>query len=196
VKVKQVFHSYSGIEDAYVGQFKFCPICKTPMAQQEKGGNHRPVCPSCGFVQYRNPFPGVVVLIDKDGYVLLGKRRGGYGEGKWGLPQGFIEFDEDFLTAAIREVKEETGLDVEILSVINVVSNLLSPSLQTLAITLLARVVAGELCPCDDLEILEWFPLAGPLPEMAFEADVHIIERCWRTKIVGLPVDPILSGGR
>ena len=140
-------------------------------------GQQRPACAKCGFVQFRNPIPGVVVLIERDGQVLLGKRAGGFGKGGWGLPQGYIEFDEDFLSAAIREVKEETGLDVEIRSIINVVSNLLSPGLQTLAIVLLAGVVAGELCAGDDLETLEWVPLAEPLPEMAFEADEQVIER-------------------
>jgi len=153
-------------------------------------GQQRPACAKCGFVQFRNPIPGVVVLIERDGQVLLGKRAGGFGKGGWGLPQGYIEFDEDFLSAAIREVKEETGLDVEIRSIINVVSNLLSPGLQTLAIVLLAGVVAGELCACDDLETLEWVPLAEPLPEMAFEADEQIIERYRQTKLEwGLPVD-------
>ena len=129
-------------------------------------------------------------MIEEDGYVLLGKRRGGFGTGKWGLPQGYIEFDEDFLTAAIREVKEETGLDVEIRSILNVVSNLLSPRLHTLAIVLLAGVAAGEPCACDDLESLEWFPLSGPLPDMAFEADEHIIARVRQIALdQGLPVD-------
>jgi ADP-ribose pyrophosphatase YjhB (NUDIX family) len=187
--VKQVFSSYSGKVDAHPKLFKYCPVCKTQLALKEIGGNHRPACPNCGFVQFRNPLPGVVVLIDKDGYILLGKRKGGYGEGKWGLPQGYIEFDENFLTAAIREVKEETGLDVEILSIINVVSNHLSPTLHTLAIVLLARVVSGELCACDDLETLEWVSLSGALPEMAFEADEHIITRYRKTDIVGLSVD-------
>ena len=94
-------------------------------------------------------------------------------------------------TAAIREVKEETGLDVEIRAVLNVVSNLLSPRLHTLTIVLLAGVVAGEPCARDDLETLEWVPLSGPLPEMAFEADEWIIERYQKTKLEeGLPVDP------
>jgi ADP-ribose pyrophosphatase YjhB (NUDIX family) len=131
-----------------------------------------------------------VVLIEKDGQVLLGRRSGSYGAKKWGLPQGFIEFDEDFLTAAIREVKEETGLDVGIRSIISVVSNFLSPRLHTLAIVLLARVVGGELCAADDLEDVAWFPLSGPLPEMAFEADAHICERYYRTQLEGAPVDP------
>jgi ADP-ribose pyrophosphatase YjhB (NUDIX family) len=189
--VKQVFSNYREQEDIDLGQYKYCPFCGTRLLLKEKGGKQRSACPDCGFVQFRNPVPGVVVVIEKDGYVLLGKRRGGFGEGKWGLPQGYIEFDEDFLTAAIREVKEETGLDVEIRSILNVVSNLLSPRLHTLTIVLLAGVEAGELCAGDDLETLEWIPLSGSLPEMAFEADEYIIRRCEKTKLEeGLPVDP------
>lgn len=191
MQVKQVFSAYDGKEDTHLEQFKYCPFCGTQLALKENEGKQRPMCPNCEFVQYRNPVPGVVVLIEKEGSVLLGKRRGGFGEGKWGLPQGYIEFDEDFLTAAIREVKEETGLDVEIRSILNVVSNLLSPRLHTLAIVLLAGVVAGELCAGDDLEILEWIPISEPLPEMAFEADEWIIERYHRSKYAeSLPVDP------
>ena len=132
-------------------------------------------------------------MIEEQGQVLLGKRSGSYGAGEWGLPMGFIEFEEDFLSAATREVKEETGLDIEIRSIISVVSNFLSPGLHTLAIVLLARVVGGEARAGDDLEALEWFPLEGPLPEMAFEADQHIIERYSKTRLEGAPVDPEYS---
>ena len=190
MQAKQVFSTYSAKEDGDLGQFKYCPLCGTQLELREKGGKQRPVCPNCRFVQFRNPSPGAVVLIEKDGQVLLGRRSGSYGGGKWGLPQGFVEFDEDFLTGAIREVKEETRLDVEIRSILSVVSNFLSPGLHTLAIVLLARVIGGELCAADDLEALEWFPLSGPLPEMAFEADAHICERYYRTQLAGAPVDP------
>jgi 8-oxo-dGTP diphosphatase len=191
MQVKQVFANSNETEDVDIGQFRYCPFCGTRLSLKVKGGRLRPACPGCGFVQYRNPIPGVVVVIERDGYVLLGKRGGDFSEGKWGLPQGYIEFDEDFLTAAIREVKEETGLDVEILSILNVVSNLLSPSLHTLAIILLAKVVAGEPCAGDDLETLEWFPFSGRLPEMAFEADEYIIRSVQKMKLEErLPVDP------
>lgn len=190
MQIKQVFSIYNRNEGGNPGYFKHCPLCGTLLQLEERGGRQRPVCPNCGFVQFRNPAPGVVVLVEKDGRVLLGKRRGGFGDGKWGLPQGYIEFDEDFLTAAVREVKEETGLDVEIRSILNVVSNLLSPRLHTIAIVLLAGVVAGELYAGDDLETLEWVPLSGPLPDMAFEADERIIERFHLTNLEeGLPVD-------
>jgi 8-oxo-dGTP diphosphatase len=176
-------------------QFKYCPFCGTELALQENGGRPRPACPNCGFVQFRNPVPGVVVLIEKEGIVLLGKRRGGYGAGMWGLPQGYIEYDEDFLTAAIREVKEETGLNVEIRAILNVVANLLSPGLHTLAIVLAAGVVGGQPRAGDDLETLQWVPLSGPLPELAFEADEWIIARYRKTGLEGtLPVDPDFAG--
>jgi 8-oxo-dGTP diphosphatase len=190
MQAKQVFSTYSRQEDGDLVHFEYCPSCGTRLALVEKGGRQRPTCPNCRFVQFRNPSPGVVVLIEKDGQVLLGRRSGSYGAGQWGLPMGFIEYDEDYLSAAIREVKEETGLDVEIRSILSVVSNFLSPRLHTLAIILLARVVDGELCAGDDLDVVEWFPLAGPLPEMAFEADAHICERTYRTQLEGAPVDP------
>jgi 8-oxo-dGTP diphosphatase len=190
MQAKQVFFTYSGQQDDSLGRFKYCPFCGTPLALKDKGGKQRPACPNCRFVQFRNPSPGAVVLIEQDGQVLLGRRCGSYGAGKWSLPMGFIEYNEDFLTAAIREVKEETGLDVEICSILSVVSNFLSPRLHTLAIVLQARVVGGELCAADDLEAVEWYSLAGPLPEMAFEADAHICERYYRTQLEGAPVDP------
>ena len=196
--MQQVFTAYGIGQGAnQPGHFVFCPLCGTRLALEQKGGRQRPACPKCGFVQYRNPVPGVVVVIEREGAVLLGKRRAGFGAGKWGLPQGYVEFDEDYLTAAIREVKEETGLDVEIRTILNVVSNLLSPELHTLGIVLLAGIVGGELRAGDDLEALQWVPLTGPLPEMAFEADEQVIERYLTTKLGGgLPVYPghVLGG--
>jgi ADP-ribose pyrophosphatase YjhB (NUDIX family) len=188
--MKQVFTAQGERQDGSPGRYEFCPFCGTELVPKKRGGQQRPVCPDCGFVQYRNPLPGVVAVIEQDGAVLLGRRKGGFGAGKWGLPQGYVEYDEDFLSAALREVKEETGLDVEIRAIINVVSNLLLPGLQTLGIVLRASVIGGDLRAGDDMEALDWFPLSGPLPEMAFEADTMIIERVRMKLEAELPVDP------
>jgi ADP-ribose pyrophosphatase YjhB (NUDIX family) len=191
MSVKQVFRVYESEEEDRGLWFSFCPRCSTRLAVRPIGGRQRPACSECGFVQFQNPVPGVVIVIEEDGQVLLGQRAGGFGRGKWGLPQGFIEFDEDFLTAAIREVQEETGLVVEIQAILNVVSNMLSPRLHTLAVVLQARVVHGEPRAGDDLKTLAWFPIAGPLPEMAFEADEFIIRRIQSAgQGERLPVDP------
>jgi ADP-ribose pyrophosphatase YjhB (NUDIX family) len=189
MEARQVFYTDRG-RKSEPDRFQFCPQCGAPLVLREKGGKQRPACTNCRFVHFENPLPGAVILIEQDGQVLLGRRSGKVGTGLWGLPMGYIEHDEDFLTAAIREVKEETGLDVEIRSLLSVVSNFLSPRLHTLAIVLLARVVGGQLEAGDDLDAVQWFPLSGPLPEMAFEADAHICERYYRTRLAGAPVDP------
>ena len=154
----------------------------------ENGLKSRPTCSSCGFVQHRNPAPTVSVLVVDGGRVLLGKRGGHPGKGTWSLPSGYIEYEEDFLTTAIREAKEETGLDVEVGSVINVVSSFVTPRFHFLGVYVAARVVGGELVAGDDLEAVEWFPVRGPLPEMGFEEDVRITE-LYVSGFEGIPVD-------
>ena len=72
MSIKQVFSTLNAQEKTHTGRFKCCPICGTQQLLKKKGGNHRPACPNCEFVQFRNPVPGVVVVIEKDGYVLLG----------------------------------------------------------------------------------------------------------------------------
>jgi ADP-ribose pyrophosphatase YjhB (NUDIX family) len=125
--------------------------------------------------------------------VLLGKRGGNPGKGTWSLPSGYIDYEEDFLATAIRETKEETGLNVEVCSIINVVSSFLSPGFHFLGIYVVARVVGGELKAGDDLETVEWFPITGPLPEMGFQEDASIIEM-YAKGFTGLPVDPNYAG--
>ncbi len=61
----------------------------------------------------KNVRVGVGVFIRKDGKVLMGKRKGSHGEGHWGLPGGHLEFNEEIVECAIREVKEETNLKVK-----------------------------------------------------------------------------------
>ena len=53
---------------------------------------------------------GVGVLVCRGHSVLLGLRRGSHGSGEWGPPGGHLEYGEDVVSCAIREVEEETGL--------------------------------------------------------------------------------------
>jgi 8-oxo-dGTP diphosphatase len=57
-----------------------------------------------------SPKVGVGVIVIRDGLVLLGKRRGSHGAGTWSAPGGALEFAEDIVDCAARELKEETGL--------------------------------------------------------------------------------------
>ncbi|MBI4085982.1 MAG: NUDIX domain-containing protein [Candidatus Liptonbacteria bacterium] len=64
----------------------------------------------------RYPGVGVAVIVLKEGKVLVGKRMSGTGNGTWCLPGGKLEFGESWEECARRELKEETGLEVENLS--------------------------------------------------------------------------------
>ena len=190
MKTKQIFEAYNRSAKRAIDTLKFCPRCGARCNLISCGRQSRLECQRCGFILYQNPSPGVVVLIVDDDRVLLGERaKDVFLGGKWSLPGGFIEFDEDFLSAAHREIAEETGLSIKIISIVSVVSNFLSPELHTMVIVLLAEKIGGTQRPGDDMVKLEWFPLSGPFPAMAFEADKHIIDRYHKTKMAGIPVD-------
>ena len=189
MRVKQIFAHYPQ-KDRVTSGFTHCPLCGTDLILAESGHRLRPTCPGCGFVQYRNPAPTVSILVVDDERVLLGKRGGNPGRGTWSLPSGYIEYEDNFLAAAVREMKEETGLDVELCSIINVVSSFVSPRFHFLGIYLAARIVGGQLAAGDDLEAVDWFPISGPLPEMGFQEDVEVIEMYAQKRFAGLPIDP------
>jgi ADP-ribose pyrophosphatase YjhB (NUDIX family) len=188
VPIKQVFAHYERGDPPEDG-FKYCPFCSTQLVLAESGHALRPICSNCGFVHYRNPAPTVSILVVDGDRVLLGKRGGDPGKGTWSLPSGYIDYEEDFLTTAIRETREETGLEVQVCSIINVVSSFVSPRFHFLGLYVVARVLGGELAAGDDLEAVEWFPVGGPLPEMGFQEDANVI-KLHSEEFVGLPVDP------
>jgi len=73
-------------------------------------------CSNCGYFvsQYRNPFPTVDIIIEtNNGIVLIERKNPPYG---WALPGGFVDYGESLESAAVREAKEETSLDVELIS--------------------------------------------------------------------------------
>ena len=72
----------------------------------------------------KQAFVGVGVVIICNGRILLEKRKNEPGKGKWSIPGGLVELGEEVEQTVIREVREETGLEVEKPEHIDVVSNL------------------------------------------------------------------------
>jgi len=69
-------------------------------------------CPACGTAipVYKNPVPTVDIIIEvKGGIVLIERKNSPHG---WALPGGFVDYGESYEHAAVREAKEETGLNV------------------------------------------------------------------------------------
>src|ERR1700730_4992246 len=87
--------------------YRFCPTYATPLTTAVPGGPMRPACPACGFVLFRTTVVGVVIVVQRNAAVLLGKRAGSYG-GQWFIPCGYVEWDEDVRLGAEREGQEDT----------------------------------------------------------------------------------------
>jgi ADP-ribose pyrophosphatase YjhB (NUDIX family) len=87
-----------------------------------------------------------------------------------------------------RRLKEETGIEVEIQSIVNVDSAFLTPDCHFLTIYLLASVIGGELCAGDDFGEAAWFPMDGPLPNMSFRQDAELIRTYAQGELLGVPV--------
>jgi ADP-ribose pyrophosphatase YjhB (NUDIX family) len=161
--------------------WRFCPRCGAAI----DAAGSRVECSSCGFVAYANPAPTACALcVDERGRLLLARRAHPPYEGRWDTPGGFVEEDEHPLDALRRELREETGLEVEPGRFLGVWMDQYSEDETgpwTLNLYWLARVLGGEPQAADDVSELRWF---GPdeLPsgeEVAFRNVVNVL-RAWR----------------
>ncbi|MBN2148147.1 MAG: NUDIX hydrolase [Anaerolineales bacterium] len=189
MSVLKVYADYDWKAAGIDQRFRYCPHCARELQVAEVAQRQRATCPACGYVHYRNPAPAVGVLLVDHGRVFLGQRAYNPGAGLWALLSGYVEYDEDFLSAARREVREETDLEVELHAIVNVESAFLSPTLHFLAVYLLASPTGGVLALSDELTACGWFPLTGPLPSMAFRQDVDLIAAFASGDLPSIPLE-------
>lgn len=152
--------------DDYV---KFCPVCGKPVVRKLAHGRERPVCESCGYIHFQEPKVAAAVLIRQEDQVLLVRRSMQPKRGKWTLPAGFVDADEDPAEAAVREVFEETRLVVEIDELLDVIFGKEHPNGASIVILYTAKIKGGRLQADDDVDAAEFFEL-DDLPPLAFEA--------------------------
>ncbi|MBS7646766.1 MAG: NUDIX hydrolase [Candidatus Bathyarchaeia archaeon] len=110
------------------------------------------------------PVVGVGAIIICDGKILLIKRKGEPAKGKWSVPGGIVELGEKAEEAVIREVKEETGLDVAEPELVDVVDNIVRDmngeiKWHFVIVDYFVKVKGGELRAADDAEEIRWVPL-------------------------------------
>ena len=132
--------------------------------ERDQSGMSLP-CPGCGteVKVYRNPFLTVDVIIHVPGrgIVLIERRNPPFG---WALPGGFVDYGESLETAALREAKEETGLDVEDLVQFHAYSDPARDPRHHTVTVVFTGIGRGEPKAADDAKNLGVFPLES-LPE-------------------------------
>lgn len=154
--------------------YKYCPQCRAEMVARWTHGTTRRVCPDCGFIQFIGPKVSTAVLgLSAENQVALVQRTMKPQIGKWCLPGGFIDQGETPQEAARREYKEETGLEVEIMGLVEVYYY---EDYRGSGILVLywGRITGGTPQAGDDAGALAFFDY-DHLPPLAFETNVHAL---------------------
>ena|SRR3989344_1310798 len=134
--------------------------------------------------EIKKPGVGFGVMILKDNKLLLGKRHPDpekassllHGEGTWTMPGGKLHFGESFEQGAIREVNEETGLDVISSKVISISNDIVSDA-HFVTIGLLCSKFKGQprVMEPDEITKWQWFPI-NQLPKPIFPPSEKVLK--------------------
>ncbi len=159
-------------------EFTRCPLCGADLAQRAVQGRVRLACPACAFVAYENPASASAgVVLDGEGRVLLVRRLLEPFRGAWALPAGYQDHDEDSRSACIREVREETGLEVETLAFFDLVWVADDFRRAANVAVYFCRVTGGKLRIGDEESDVRWFGLDELPAEIGFRNRELILDR-------------------
>jgi ADP-ribose pyrophosphatase YjhB (NUDIX family) len=151
--------------------YRFCPTCGGVLEPRrlKPGDRERLVCARCGFVFYLDPKVAVGTIIrTADSRIVLVRRAIDPGYGLWVFPGGYVDRGEEITAAAVREAREESGLDVRLDGLVNIYSY---PGRPLIIVVYAATMTGGEL-RCDDegLEARLFPPHELPWRLLAFQS--------------------------
>ena len=112
------------------------------------------------MTEYKNPIPTVDVILQKGSEVLLIKRKNAPFKDHLALPGGFVNQGEQVETAALREVSEETSLEIEPVDILGVYSDpKRDPRRHILTVVFIGIILKGVPNPKDDSSEIQWIQL-------------------------------------
>ena len=154
---------------------KFCERCGHRLARKPIDGTPRPYCPDCGHVVFLDPKLAAVVLATTKGRLVMVRRGTQPAIGRWSFPTGYVDRGEAVEDAAVREVKEETGLDVRLTGLVGLYSRSGTPLVLA---AYSADVLGGVLEPGPEIQETALMD-PGELPTLPFPHDDQILQD-WR----------------
>jgi 8-oxo-dGTP diphosphatase len=156
--------------------YRFCQSCggRLETRRLKTTEPERPVCTVCGFVVYFDPKVAVGTIISAaDERLVLVRRAIEPGYGLWVFPGGYVDRGEQILEAAMREAREESGLEVRIDSLVNIYSY---GGGSPIIIVYAATALGGELCADDEcLEAGLFTPDQIPWERLAFRSTTEAL---------------------
>ena len=179
-------HGSADYTAARVYVLRYCPDCGQDLAPPDVPTERvvSRTCPACGAMHFRNAKPCAGALVVRNGRVLLGRRALDPARGCWDIPGGFLDPWEHPAHGAVRELREETGLQVRLERLLAVTVDTYQDRDYTLNLYYLAEVVGGTERPADDLAELRWFG-PGELPrDLAFPHCARVLA-AWQASVEG-----------
>ncbi|MBV8880198.1 MAG: NUDIX hydrolase [Planctomycetaceae bacterium] len=165
---------------------KFCSRCGAPMSKSipPTDSKLRHVCTKCAFIHYLDPKVACGTIPEIDGKIALIERGIEPRRGFWSFPCGFMEIDETTEQAAMRETKEETGLDVALTGHLGTYSypdNFYGGAI--VVVVYRAKVLGGTLKAADDCSDAKLItPSEVPWDQLAFKSSISAIQDWLRHK--------------
>jgi ADP-ribose pyrophosphatase YjhB (NUDIX family) len=145
-------------------------VCGSDLRSEKIKENEPPrlKCSKCDFVFYLDPKLVACSIVEIDGKIILLRRSSNPERGKWVVPGGYVDRGEAVETAAIRETREECGIDTNIKSLLGVYSyeGYLEVVVMYLAEHLSGNPVVGD----ESLEIKLFDPEEIPWDNLAFNS--------------------------
>jgi ADP-ribose pyrophosphatase YjhB (NUDIX family) len=151
--------------------YRFCPRCGGTLERRllKSTEPERLVCAACTYVFYLDPkiAVGTIIRAERDHLVLV-RRAIEPGYGKWVFPGGYVDRGEPLTEAAVREAREECGLDIRLDGLVNIYSYAgRAPVIVVYAATAIGGTLGGD-DECIEAALFE--PLAIPWGDLAFRS--------------------------
>ena len=159
----------------------FCPHCSNRIVKKDENGTLRDWCPDCLIYFYENPLPVVSAIVVLERRILLVKRGKAPYKGLWCLPTGFAETGESIEDAALRELKEEAGIDGRILGLVDVDSCTNYFYGDLIFVTFEIEYTTGELNHGDDSVAAKYVSLRD-IPKLAFQSNRKAVDAYIKSK--------------
>jgi len=174
--------------------YRFCPRCAHPLVARclKAGEPDRLCCDGCDFVFYIDPKVAAGVIATLEGRLLLLRRAIEPAYGAWVFPGGFVDRGEHPEQAAVREAREEAGIEIRLDGILGIYSH--PPGSPVILIVYRGEVTGGAPQALDEsLEAALFEPGALPWPELAFSTTRLALADWVRTRGLEPPVEP--AGG-
>jgi 8-oxo-dGTP diphosphatase len=158
------------MDDETIG-YRFCPRCGGPLERRliKSTEPHRLVCTNCAFVFYLDPKVAVGTIIrSASDRIVLVRRAIEPGYGKWVFPGGYVDRGEPLTVAALREAREECGLEIRLDGLVNIYSY---PGRAPVIVVYAATAIGGTMAVDEEcLETAEFDKASLPWEHLAFRS--------------------------